>query len=139
MSVLIKAENCGFQMFNDDEIVTYVQEESDPVDDETDEDEDNNNNESSKGPSNTDEFSALETAMEWYERQSRVLSYSTTAVQENQRPCSEKTKVYDGTHINPHSVAIFSLSREFTWFKGMSNARQDDLDWNLTLTVTEKD
>ncbi|GFX22459.1 uncharacterized protein TNCV_3600911 [Trichonephila clavipes] len=84
-------------MFNDDEIVTYVQEESDPVDDETDEDEDNNNNESSNGPSNTDEFSALETAMEWYERQSRVLSYSTTTVQENQRPCSEKTKVYDGT------------------------------------------
>ncbi|GFS79571.1 hypothetical protein TNCV_2370661 [Trichonephila clavipes] len=27
----------------------------------------------------------------------KVLSYSTTAAQENQRPCSEKTKVYDGT------------------------------------------
>ncbi|GFV89457.1 hypothetical protein TNCV_4152731 [Trichonephila clavipes] len=27
----------------------------------------------------------------------RVLSYSTTAVQENQRPCSETTKVYNGT------------------------------------------
>ncbi|GFV51350.1 hypothetical protein TNCV_4687131 [Trichonephila clavipes] len=37
----------GFQMLNNDEIVTSVQ-ESDPVDDETDEDEDN---ESSKGPS----------------------------------------------------------------------------------------
>ncbi|GFX36866.1 hypothetical protein TNCV_4000261 [Trichonephila clavipes] len=33
------AEDCGFQMLNDDEIVTSVQEESDPVDDETDEDE----------------------------------------------------------------------------------------------------
>ncbi|GFW39986.1 transposon Tf2-6 polyprotein [Trichonephila clavipes] len=48
-----------------DEVVTSVQEESDPVDDEADEDEDNSNNESSKGPSNADAFSALETAMEW--------------------------------------------------------------------------
>ncbi|GFX59895.1 uncharacterized protein TNCV_4984081 [Trichonephila clavipes] len=62
------AEDCGFQMLNDDEIVTSVQ-ESDPVDDETDDDEDNNNNESSKGPSNTDAFSALETAKEWYGQQ----------------------------------------------------------------------
>ncbi|GFU57188.1 histone-lysine N-methyltransferase SETMAR [Trichonephila clavipes] len=51
-------EDCGFQMLNDDEIVTSVQEESDTVDRE------NNNNESSKGPSNADRFSALETAME---------------------------------------------------------------------------
>ncbi|GFW10977.1 hypothetical protein TNCV_4459521 [Trichonephila clavipes] len=42
--------------------------ESDPVDNETDEDEDNN--ESSNGPSNADAFSALKTAMEWYEKQS---------------------------------------------------------------------
>ncbi|GFX02919.1 uncharacterized protein TNCV_4439011 [Trichonephila clavipes] len=35
------AKDCGFQMLNDDEIVTSVQEESDPIDDETDEDEDN--------------------------------------------------------------------------------------------------
>ncbi|GFV48801.1 uncharacterized protein TNCV_1723181 [Trichonephila clavipes] len=35
------AEDCGFQMLNDDEIVTSVQEESDPVDDKMDEDEDN--------------------------------------------------------------------------------------------------
>ncbi|GFV35232.1 uncharacterized protein TNCV_620281 [Trichonephila clavipes] len=41
------AKECGFQMLNDDEIVTSMQEESDPVDDETDEDEDNNTNESS--------------------------------------------------------------------------------------------
>ncbi|PRD34024.1 UNVERIFIED_CONTAM: Jerky-like protein [Trichonephila clavipes] len=32
------AKDCGFQMLNDDEIVTSVQEESYPVDDETDED-----------------------------------------------------------------------------------------------------
>ncbi|GFY19884.1 uncharacterized protein TNCV_2145771 [Trichonephila clavipes] len=67
------AEGCGFQILNDDEIVTSVQEESDPVDDETDEDEDNNNNESSKSPSNADALSALETAMGWYEQQSAVL------------------------------------------------------------------
>ncbi|GFW47747.1 uncharacterized protein TNCV_2829351 [Trichonephila clavipes] len=59
---------CGFQMLNDDEIVTSVQEESDPVNDETDEDKDNNN-ESNKGPSNADAFSALQTAMQWYEQQ----------------------------------------------------------------------
>ncbi|PRD32213.1 UNVERIFIED_CONTAM: hypothetical protein NCL1_21193 [Trichonephila clavipes] len=64
-------EDCGFQMLNDDQIVTSVQEESDPVDDETDEDEDNNNNsENCKGPSNADAFSALETAMQWYKQQS---------------------------------------------------------------------
>ncbi|GFW32395.1 hypothetical protein TNCV_675541 [Trichonephila clavipes] len=45
-------------------VVTSVQEEFDPMDDETDEDEDNNNNESSKGPSNANAFSVLETAME---------------------------------------------------------------------------
>ncbi|GFV15864.1 uncharacterized protein TNCV_988471 [Trichonephila clavipes] len=37
------AEDCGFPMLNDDEIVTSVQEESDPIADETGEDEDNNN------------------------------------------------------------------------------------------------
>ncbi|GFW99110.1 transposable element Tcb2 transposase [Trichonephila clavipes] len=64
------AEYCGFQMLNDDEIVTSVQEESNPVDDKTDEDEDNNNDENSKSLPNADAFSALETAMEWYEKQS---------------------------------------------------------------------
>ncbi|GFW45220.1 transposable element Tcb2 transposase [Trichonephila clavipes] len=58
------AEVCGFQMLNDDEIVTSVQEESDSVAEEMDKNEDNNNNESSKGPTNADAFSALETAME---------------------------------------------------------------------------
>ncbi|GFV10072.1 hypothetical protein TNCV_3660241 [Trichonephila clavipes] len=41
-----------------------------PIDDEMAEDEDNNNDESSKGPSNADTLTALETAMEWYEEQS---------------------------------------------------------------------
>ncbi|PRD19052.1 UNVERIFIED_CONTAM: hypothetical protein NCL1_58583 [Trichonephila clavipes] len=77
-------EDCGFQILNDDEIMTSVQEESNPVDDETEEDEDNNN-ESSKGPSNADAFSALETAMEWYEQQSECSPTQLTATQENQR------------------------------------------------------
>ncbi|PRD18963.1 UNVERIFIED_CONTAM: hypothetical protein NCL1_58899 [Trichonephila clavipes] len=60
------AEDCGFQILKDDEIVTSVHEESDPVDDETDEDKDNNNknNESITSPSNADVFYTLETAME---------------------------------------------------------------------------
>ncbi|GFU35154.1 uncharacterized protein TNCV_2106041 [Trichonephila clavipes] len=65
------AEDCVFQMLNDDKIVNSVQEESELADDDTDVDEDNNHNESSKGPSNADAFSALETAMEWYEQQSK--------------------------------------------------------------------
>ncbi|GFT11884.1 hypothetical protein TNCV_1923921 [Trichonephila clavipes] len=55
------AEYCGFQMLNEDKIVTSVQEKFDHVDDETDEDEDNIEN--SKSPSNADAFSALETAL----------------------------------------------------------------------------
>ncbi|GFU77659.1 DUF4817 domain-containing protein [Trichonephila clavipes] len=51
----------NLKILNDDEIATSVQEESDPVDDKTDENEDN---ESSKGPSNADAFSALQTATE---------------------------------------------------------------------------
>ncbi|GFY30029.1 transposable element Tc3 transposase [Trichonephila clavipes] len=51
-----------FQMLNDGKIVTSVA-EFDSVDDDTDEDEENNN-ERSKGPSNAEAFSALETAME---------------------------------------------------------------------------
>ncbi|GFW19199.1 uncharacterized protein TNCV_255261 [Trichonephila clavipes] len=60
-------QKTGFQMLNDHEIVTSVQEESDPVDDETDKVEYNHSNESSK--SNADAFSVLETAMKWYEQQ----------------------------------------------------------------------
>ncbi|GFS61352.1 uncharacterized protein TNCV_3105451 [Trichonephila clavipes] len=68
------AEDCGFQTLNNDEIVASVHRDSDPVDDETDEDEDNNSIERSKGPSNADAFSTLETAMEWYEQQSKFCS-----------------------------------------------------------------
>ncbi|GFU62114.1 hypothetical protein TNCV_2671601 [Trichonephila clavipes] len=50
-----QCEDYGFQILNNDEIVVFVQEESDPVDDETDKDEDNNN-ESDKAPSNADAF-----------------------------------------------------------------------------------
>ncbi|GFV95017.1 hypothetical protein TNCV_1030151 [Trichonephila clavipes] len=82
-------EDCGFQMLNDDEIVTSVQEESD---DETHEDDDNNNNESSENPSNVDAFSTLETAMEWYEHQPECCPTQLTAAQENQRHCIKKTK-----------------------------------------------
>ncbi|GFT89403.1 uncharacterized protein TNCV_4386891 [Trichonephila clavipes] len=73
------AEDCGFQMLRDDEIVTSVQDESDPVNDETDEAEDNTNNESSKGPSNADAFSTLETAMEWTVIRNAVLEPITSS------------------------------------------------------------
>ncbi|GFS56798.1 hypothetical protein TNCV_2222181 [Trichonephila clavipes] len=36
----------------------------------------------------------------------RVLSYSTTAAQENQRPCREKTKVYTETVGNADCCAL---------------------------------
>ncbi|GFT49208.1 uncharacterized protein TNCV_2860461 [Trichonephila clavipes] len=64
------AEDCELQMLTDHEIVTSMQEESDPANDETDGYEDNKNKESSKGPSNADAFSVLESSMEWYEYQS---------------------------------------------------------------------
>ncbi|GFV91965.1 hypothetical protein TNCV_1894011 [Trichonephila clavipes] len=79
------AEDCGFQILNDDDIVTSVQEESDPANDETDADDDNNN-ESRKGPSNADAFTN--------NNQSAVL-LNYTAFQGNQRPCSDKAKVYN--------------------------------------------
>ncbi|GFX91223.1 hypothetical protein TNCV_1246381 [Trichonephila clavipes] len=78
-------------MLNDDKIVTFVQAESDPVDDETDEDK-NNNSESSKCPSKfwhvfcvRDSYGVVRTTI-------RLLSDSTTAAQENQRLCSEKRR-----------------------------------------------
>ncbi|GFX84535.1 hypothetical protein TNCV_560501 [Trichonephila clavipes] len=61
------AEDCAFQIPNDDELVTSMQEESDPVNDDKDVDKVIHNDESSKSPSNADAFSALETAMEWYQ------------------------------------------------------------------------
>ncbi|GFX51940.1 uncharacterized protein TNCV_3063571 [Trichonephila clavipes] len=64
------AEDSGFQMLDDDEVVTFAQEESDAVGDKMDADEDNNSNEINKDPSNADALSALQIAMEWYEQQS---------------------------------------------------------------------
>ncbi|GFX16783.1 hypothetical protein TNCV_2517631 [Trichonephila clavipes] len=103
-------EDCGFQMLNDDEIVISVEENSDPVDDETDEDEDNNNNESSKGQSNTDAFCALETAMEWYEQQSAVLLnyYCSRESETLQRTMvyNQCTMVYEIHHIKGLDVCL---------------------------------
>ncbi|GFT20118.1 hypothetical protein TNCV_4994791 [Trichonephila clavipes] len=93
------ADDCGFQMLSYDEIVNSVREESDSVDDEADEDEDNN--EYSKGPSNADAFSALDTAMECYEQQSECavpLKYCCS--RESETLHSEKTKVSNGTAMN---------------------------------------
>ncbi|PRD34777.1 UNVERIFIED_CONTAM: hypothetical protein NCL1_13598 [Trichonephila clavipes] len=85
-------------MLNDDEIVTSVQEESNPVDDKTDEDEDNNSSESSKGPSNADAFSALQTAMERYEQQSKCCP--KIRLFKRVKDLAAKTQVYNGTAKN---------------------------------------
>ncbi|GFX46765.1 hypothetical protein TNCV_4039131 [Trichonephila clavipes] len=53
------AEDYVFQMLIDDEILTSMQGESDPVDDKMDEDEYNDSNKSSKDPSNANAFSAF--------------------------------------------------------------------------------
>ncbi|GFT26650.1 uncharacterized protein TNCV_3604551 [Trichonephila clavipes] len=89
------AEDCGFKMLNDDEIVTSVQEEFDPAHDETDEDEDNNINGSSKSPSNVNAFSALETAVEWCEQQSAQL-----LLLKRIRDLAAKKTKYNGTAKN---------------------------------------
>ncbi|PRD34929.1 UNVERIFIED_CONTAM: hypothetical protein NCL1_13099 [Trichonephila clavipes] len=81
---------CRFQMLNDDEIVTSMQEKFDPVDDETDEDEDSNNNESSKGPLNADAFSALETAMERYEQHSKCCPTQLLLLKRIRDPMAKK-------------------------------------------------
>ncbi|GFX77356.1 dynamin-2 [Trichonephila clavipes] len=77
------AKDCGFQVLNDDEIVTSAQ-ESDSIDDETDEDEDNNNNESSKGLPKADVFSALETDMKWCEQQSEAVQLNYCGSRESE-------------------------------------------------------
>ncbi|GFX28677.1 uncharacterized protein TNCV_4860411 [Trichonephila clavipes] len=93
------AEDYGFQMLNADEIGTSVQEESDPIDDETDENE-NNKNESSKSPSNANAFSVIETTMECYEQQSECCPTQLLLLKRIKRHCSEKTKVYNDTAKN---------------------------------------
>ncbi|GFX76458.1 hypothetical protein TNCV_2130091 [Trichonephila clavipes] len=62
-------------------MVTSVQEESDPADDETDIVEDNNNKETSKSLSNADSYRVVRTTI-------RVMSNTTTDAQENQTPCN---------------------------------------------------
>ncbi|GFT43904.1 hypothetical protein TNCV_2245761 [Trichonephila clavipes] len=93
------AEDYELQMLTDHEIVTSVQEESDPADDETDEYADNKNKESSKGPSNADAFSALETSMEWYEQQSECCPTQLLLLKRI-RDLPAKKKVYNGTAKN---------------------------------------
>ncbi|GFV68526.1 hypothetical protein TNCV_3129821 [Trichonephila clavipes] len=81
-----------------------------------------NRNENSKGLSNADTFSALETAMEWYEQQ------STTATQEKQRPCSEKTKVYnDGDRFNSCQVIYSQFGLEI--HQNDHQARRRFVEW----------
>ncbi|GFU99330.1 uncharacterized protein TNCV_862251 [Trichonephila clavipes] len=58
------------------------------------EDEDNNNNEGSKGPSNADAFSALETAMEGYEQQSECCPTQLLLLKRIIDTCSEKASDY---------------------------------------------
>ncbi|GFV64192.1 hypothetical protein TNCV_1806901 [Trichonephila clavipes] len=59
------AEDWGFQMLNDEEMVTSVQEESDPVNDQTDEDEDNTTK-----VARVHQMLSRFLAMEWFEQKS---------------------------------------------------------------------
>ncbi|GFV68614.1 uncharacterized protein TNCV_2274771 [Trichonephila clavipes] len=83
------AEDCRFQMLNDGEIVTSVQEESSPVDADTDEDDDNG---SSKGHQMQTRF--LRWRQLWTNSYQNAGLLSTTAAQENQRSCSEGVQWY---------------------------------------------
>ncbi|GFT51805.1 putative DD41D transposase [Trichonephila clavipes] len=65
-------------------------------------DEDNSNNECSKGPSNANAFSVLETAMDWYKQQSECCP---SAAQENLIPCSEKMKFGLAIHQNDQQAS----------------------------------
>ncbi|GFU34284.1 uncharacterized protein TNCV_4158101 [Trichonephila clavipes] len=78
-------------MLNDDEIVTSEQAEFNPVDDETEDDEDNNN-ESTEDPSNAGEFSALETAMEWYGQQSEGCPTQLLLLKRIREPAAKKRR-----------------------------------------------
>ncbi|GFT04480.1 hypothetical protein TNCV_1929921 [Trichonephila clavipes] len=80
-------------MLNDDEVVTSVQAESEPVDED-------NNNESRKGQSNVGTFFFVRDSYGVVRTTIRVMSQSTTASQENQRPWSKKTKVHNDTAKN---------------------------------------
>ncbi|GFX98225.1 hypothetical protein TNCV_4908681 [Trichonephila clavipes] len=117
----------GFQMLNDDEIVTSVQAESDPIDDETDEEEDNN--ESSKGPSNTGTFSALETAME---RCQVIYSQFGLAFHQNDHQARRRFVEWAQTEIavvpDFHKRILFSDEAHF-WLNGYVNKKNCHI-WN---------
>ncbi|GFW13506.1 hypothetical protein TNCV_1209721 [Trichonephila clavipes] len=81
------AEVCRFQMLNDDEIVTSMQ-ESDSVDDETDEDEKKTTTKVAKVHQILTRF----LRKLWSGTNNRVLSYSTIGTQKSQRPCSKAVK-----------------------------------------------
>ncbi|GFX37855.1 uncharacterized protein TNCV_1823111 [Trichonephila clavipes] len=81
--------------------------ESNPVDDDSDEDEDNNNNnESSKGPSNADAFSALETAMEWYQQQSKCCPTQILLLKRIKDLAAKKRRCTMSGCKLPHDVAL---------------------------------
>ncbi|GFW91437.1 uncharacterized protein TNCV_3376031 [Trichonephila clavipes] len=115
------AEDCGFQMLNDDEIVTSKQEESNPVDDETDEDDTNNSNESSKSPSNAEAFSALETAMECCQV---VYSQFGLAIHQNDHQARRRFVEWAQNEIavvpDFHKRILFSDEAHF-WLNGYVN------------------
>ncbi|GFS83358.1 uncharacterized protein TNCV_600871 [Trichonephila clavipes] len=85
-------------MLNDDEMETSVQEASDPVDGETEEDVGNNKNESSKDPSNADAFSALETAMEWHEKQSECCHIDLLLLKRKDLAAKNRSVRFHGSH-----------------------------------------
>ncbi|GFY02865.1 uncharacterized protein TNCV_3507451 [Trichonephila clavipes] len=115
------AEDCEFQMLNDDESVTSVQEESNPVADEADEDEGSNNNESSKGPTNVDTFSALEAV--WSasnNNQSAVLLNYCCCSRESSVSLQRKAKVYNGITINKgifSTIKIHDMAVVAEWYR----------------------
>ncbi|PRD27228.1 UNVERIFIED_CONTAM: hypothetical protein NCL1_35959 [Trichonephila clavipes] len=124
------AEDCGFQTLNNDEIVASVHRDSDPVDDETDEDEDNNSIERSKGPSNADAFSTLETAMEWYEQQSKFCSSQLLLLKRmrdlgaKKRRCTMvQRKIKDFACSFLFSLPIHPIPRGKRWHRGAANRR----------------
>ncbi|GFS55459.1 uncharacterized protein TNCV_1627261 [Trichonephila clavipes] len=115
-----EAEDSGFQVLNDDEIVTSVQEESDSVDDETDEDKDNNS-EISKDLTNADAFSALETSMECCQV---IYSQFGLAIHQNDHQARRRFVEWAQNEIavvpDFHKQILFSDEAHF-WLNGYVN------------------
>ncbi|GFT72262.1 hypothetical protein TNCV_1801431 [Trichonephila clavipes] len=76
------------------QIVTFMQEESEPVSDETDEEDDNNS--ISNSLSNANAFSGLERAMEGYEQQSECCPTQLLLLKRINDLAVKKTKMYNG-------------------------------------------